>query len=113
MSNSSINFLLIYFMLLFIYAMFVSAIVEKSIDNEGFPHPPIPLNQTGNFLQDSVNSVEYMGDSLSYYFSIIFFYDPTLTLISGFMMILSIIAVFILMKEIIIPLIDIIIPDWL
>lgn len=113
MEKSSTDYLLFYLMLLFFYGIIISAIVHKMVDVDSFASPPIPVNQTGNFILDSVNGIDYMGEVIGYYFNIMFLYDDTISIVSGIMVILSIIAVFILITELIYPLLAIIVPDWL
>ena len=113
MAKGDVNFLMSALIFFFIYSLLVSLIVNHAIETGEFPPPPLPYAETGNFWTDSANGLSFMGEIVSYYFYIFFGFDSTIAIISTIFIIISIVVVYILVKDIIIPLLDVVIPDWL
>jgi len=110
MGKGNVNFLFSALIFFFIYSLLVSLIVNQAIETGEFGEPPQPYAETGNFWTDADNALNYMGDVVSYYYYIFFGFDSTIALISTIFTIITIVIVYVLLKDIIIPLVEAVIP---
>ena len=114
MAKGDANLLLGILMFFVIYSFIINIVIEHAIVEGEIQQPPRPPTfEGGDLLGNTFDGIAYFGQVIIFYFDIFFNYDTSITALSSFMLILSVIAIYLLLKDIIIPIVAIVVPDWL